>query len=422
MIDINLLRDEKTRGSIVTQLGKRGIALSHIESLLASDTAWLDATKSLDDVRSQKKQAGEKIVSASSEEKQTIISSMQKLGEQEAVLKKTVETTSEERDSLWKKIPNIPLPDVQAGGDDDVVEIAKSEIEIPEPTKTPKNYLELMGKRVDMERGAKVSGARFTYLSGDLARLELGIASYVIDKLSEKGFTQVIPPLLIGKEAMSGMGYLDQAGDEVYSTQDDLYLVGTSEQSLGVMHTDEILDVDTLPIRYMAFTPCFRREAGSHGKDVKGILRLHQFDKVEMFSITTPEKSESEHQFILTQERAIMDDLKMPYRVIRLAAGDLGAPSAKTYDIETWMPGEQKYRETHSTSNTTDYQSRRLNIRYKDSSNESQKVHMLNGTAVAMSRLLIALIENHQQQDGSVALPECLHPYIPFKTLAPAVQ
>jgi seryl-tRNA synthetase len=233
---------------------------------------------------------------------------------------------------------------------------------------------------------------------------------------------QVIPPLLLGNQAMAGMGYLDQAGDEVYQTQDDLYLVGTSEQSLGAMHMDEIVPAEKLPIRYMAFTPCFRREAGSHGKDVKGILRLHQFDKVEMFSITTPEKSEEEHQFLLQMQRSIMDDFKLPYRVIRLAAGDLGTPSAKTYDIETWIPSEQKYRETHSTSNTTDYQSRRLNIRFKDKEGTTKKVHMLNGTATAMSRLLIALIENHQQQDGSVELPKCLHQYLPFQKLAPTVE
>jgi seryl-tRNA synthetase len=295
-------------------------------------------------------------------------------------------------------------------------------VQVPDASTTPKNYLELMGTRVDMKRGAKVSGARFTYLSGDLARLELGIASYIMDKLSQEGFVQVIPPLLLGNQAMAGMGYLDQAGDEVYQTQDDLYLVGTSEQSLGAMHMDEIVPAEKLPIRYMAFTPCFRREAGSHGKDVKGILRLHQFDKVEMFSITTPEKSEEEHQFLLQMQRSIMDDFKLPYRVIRLAAGDLGTPSAKTYDIETWIPSEQKYRETHSTSNTTDYQSRRLNIRFKDKEGTTKKVHMLNGTATAMSRLLIALIENHQQQDGSVELPKCLHQYLPFQKLAPTVE
>lgn len=418
MIDIEILRNEKTREVAVTSLAKRGVELSHIEALLTADSTWREAIQKLEEVHSQKKQAGDKIVSASPEEKQSIIASMQELGKKESSLKETVESASGERDTLWKKIPNIPLDDVQAGGEKDSFLIAESEVKAADTEKTPTDYMTLMGDRIDMARGAKVSGARFTYLSGDLARLELGIASYVMDMLSNEGFTQVVPPVLIGKEAMEGMGYLDQAGDEVYATQDDLYLVGTSEQSLGVMHMNEILDMKDLPKRYAAFTPCFRREAGSHGKDVKGILRLHQFDKVEMFSITTPEKSEEEHQFLLSQQRKIMDSFKLPYRVVRLAARDLGSPSAKTYDIETWIPSEGTYRETHSTSNTTTYQSRRLNIRYKTDEGQSEKVHMLNGTAVALSRLLIALIENHQQVDGSVALPPCLHSYLPFTTLS----
>ncbi len=418
MIDIELLRNEKTREATVASLGKRGVELSTIEALLASDSAWREATQKHEEVVSQKRQAGEKIVSASPEEKQTIITSLQKIGEEESSLKETLEKVSAERDALWRKIPNIPLDDVQSGGEADSEVIAESEVKAKDIGSTPKDYMTLMGNRIDMQRGAKVSGARFTYLSGDLARLEMGIVSYVMDTLTKEGFTQVIPPVLINQEAMAGMGYLDQAGDEVYATQDNLYLVGTSEQSLGAMHMDEILEEKDFPKRYAAFSPCFRREAGSHGKDVKGILRLHQFDKVEMFSITTPEKSEEEHQFLLSKQRSIMDALELPYHVVRLAAGDLGSPSAKTYDIETWIPSEATYRETHSTSNTTDYQSRRLNIRFKDAEGTTQKVHMLNGTAVALSRLLIALIENHQNMDGSVAIPKCLHSYLPFTTLS----
>ncbi|MDA1169288.1 MAG: serine--tRNA ligase [bacterium] len=417
MIDIELLRNEKTRNSAVELLGKRGVALSQIESLLAKDTVWRDATQKLEEALSQKRQASEKIALASTEEKKSLITAMQKNGEEESRLKETVEKATQEREALWKKIPNIPFQDVQEGGEDKSEIIAESEIKPSDSTKTPQDYMALMGNRIDMARGAKVSGARFTYLSGNLARLELGIASYVMDTLIQSGFTQVAPPVLVQSKAMQGMGYLDQANDEVYTTQDDLYLVGTSEQSLGAMHMDEMLAREILPLRYAAYTPCFRREAGSHGKDVKGILRLHQFNKVEMFSITTPEQSEEEHEFLLQQQRKIMDALELPYRVVRLAAGDIGSPSAKTYDIETWIPSEQKYRETHSTSNTTTYQSRRLNIRYKNSEGETQKVHMLNGTAVALSRLLIAIIENHQQPDGSVQLPACLHPYLPFTEL-----
>jgi len=417
MVDIELLRNEKTRQATITALEKRSVELSRVEALLSTDTAWREATKKLEEALAQKRQASDKIASASPKEKQGLISGMQKYGHEESKLKDTVEQLSKERETLWRKIPNIPLPDVQPGGEKDSVVIAESKTPTRDATETPQDYMTLMGSRIDMQRGAKVAGARFTYLSGDLARLELGIATYVIDTLTKQGFTQVIPPLLINEEAMAGMGYLDQAGDEVYKTQDDLYLVGTSEQSLGAMHMNEIIPSEHLPIRYVAFTPCFRREAGSHGKDVKGILRLHQFDKVEMFSITTPERSEEEHQFLLTQQVSIMDALELPYRVVRLAAGDIGAPSAKTIDIETWIPSEKAYRETHSTSNTTSYQSRRLNIRFKNSDNTTEKVHMINGTAVALSRLLIAIIENHQSTDGSVKLPACLHPYLPFTAL-----
>ncbi len=418
MIDIDLLRNPETREDAALRLGIRGVELARIEELLAADQAWREATATMEALQAQKHEAGENIASAEGEEKQRLITAMQEANAGEKALKEALDQAEAKRQQLWRALPNIPLPDVEAGGEDKNQIIAESMTQPIDKEKTPSDYLSLMGNRIDMQRAAKVSGARFTYLSGDLARLEFGIVSFVLDRLAGQGFTQVVPPVLIQERAMAGMGYLEQADDEVYKTQDNLYLVGTSEQSLGTMHMDEILPIEQLPLRYAAFSSCFRREAGSHGKDVKGILRLHQFDKVEMFSITTPEKSEAEHEFLLEQQRAIMDQLHLPYRVVQLAAGDLGGPSAKTYDIETWIPSEGAYRETHSTSNTTDYQSRRLNIRYKTAENKSQKVHMLNGTAVAVTRILIALIENHQQKDGSVALPECLHPYLPFESLA----
>ncbi len=419
MINIDLLRNAQTREQVVAQLGIRGVELARIEELLAADTAWREATRRMEALQAQKNEASERIANASSEEKQQLIARMQEIKMQEQDAKQELEQAVASRDALWRFIPNIPLPDVQAGGEEDSQIIAESAVQPLVKEKTPRSYLDLMGDRIDLRRAAKVSGARFAYLAGDLARLEFGIVSFVLDSLASHGFTQVVPPVLIQEQAMAGMGYLDQAGDEVYKTQDNLYLVGTSEQSLGAMHMDEILSNERLPLRYVSFSSCFRREAGSHGKDVKGILRLHQFDKVEMFSITTPATSEQEHQFLLERQRDIMDALRLPYRIVRLAAGDLGAPSAKTYDIETWIPSEGVYRETHSTSNTTDYQSRRLNIRYKDANGNTGKVHMLNGTAVALSRLLIALIENHQRPDGSVKLPEPLVPYLPFASLAP---
>lgn len=420
MIDIELLRSEQTRQQTIDNLGKRNVAASAITSLIDADTAWREATEKLEAIRAKKKTSSSAIATASEGDKATIITAMQALGGEEKQLEESLAHAEETRTALWKQIPNIPLNRVQPGGEKDFKVVATSETPVPPREETPKDYITLMGNRIDMERGSKVSGARFTYLSGDLARLELAVASYVIDTLSGKGFVQVVPPLLIGEQAMAGMGYLDQAGDEVYKAQDGLYLIGTSEQSLGAMHMNEILPLEQLPLRYCALSPCFRREAGSHGKDVKGILRLHQFNKVEMFSITTPHRAENEHQFLLAQQRNIMDSLQLPYRVIMLAAGDLGSPSAITYDIETWIPSEGKYRETHSTSNTTDYQSRRLNIRYRNAEGNTEKVHMLNGTAVALSRLLIALIEHHQKPDGSVAIPEALRPYVPFRQLSPS--
>ncbi len=417
MIDIELLRNNKTRAHVIVALVKRGVSEATIGMFLDNDTALREFQTALEKFRAEKNTAGKKIAAANQEERAQLIEAMKAQEATEQELEKNYANMQKTVTEAWAKIPNIPLDDVQAGGEKDSVEIATGKTPVPDAVQTPKDYMTLMGSRIDMERGAKVAGARFTYISGDLARLQTGIISYVIDHLLNEGFTQVIPPLLLQEKAMAGMGYLAHEGDEVYKTQDESYLVGTSEQSLGAMHMNELLAEQDLPKRYVAYSPCFRREAGSHGKDVKGILRLHQFDKVEMFSITTPEKSEKEHQFLLQQEMVIMDSLELPYRVVRLAAGDLGAPSAKTYDIETWIPSQQTYRETHSTSNTTDYQSRRLNIRYKNTENKTQKVHMLNGTAVALPRLLIALIENHQQSDGSIAIPKCLHPYVPFTRL-----
>ena len=248
-------------------------------------------------------------------------------------------------------------------------------------------------------------------------RLEFALVSFILDTLARHDFTPVMPPVLVKEPAMAGMGYLDHEGDEIYKTQDDLYLVGTSEQAIGPMHMNEMLDLKVKPLRYVGYSSCFRREAGSYGKDVKGILRLHQFEKVEMFSFCQPKDSKTEHDFLLERQREIMDALELPYRVLRLAGGDTGTPSSKTYDIETWIPSEGKFRETHSTSNTTDFQARRLNIRTKTDTG-TEVAHMLNGTAVAMSRILIALIENHQQMDKSILIPKALASYLPFTSIA----
>lgn len=417
MIDIELLRNKETKKDTIAALSRRGVHISDIKRIVAADTTWRHLTEKLEQIWAEKKHVSASIASASDTDRPILIAHMRERGVEEKRLEKNLAAATKKRERVWRQLPNIPLPDVTPGGEKDARVIAESAIK-PKPQETnSRDYLTLMGENINMGRAAKVSGARFTYMTGNLAQLEFALVSYVLDILTKNGFTLVNPPLLVGEKAMAGMGYLDQQGDEVYKTQDDLYLVGTSEQTLGAMHMDEIISAEQLPLRYCAFSPCFRREAGSHGKDTKGILRLHQFNKVEMFSITTPEKSEEEHHSLLSRQREIMDALQLPYRVVQLAAGNLGSPSAKTYDIETWMGSEGKYRETHSASNTTDYQSRRLNIRYKTASGKTEKVYMLNGTAVATPRLLIAVIEHYQQDNGSVAIPTCLHPYLPFTVL-----
>ncbi|MBU4315204.1 serine--tRNA ligase, partial [Patescibacteria group bacterium] len=256
--------------------------------------------------------------------------------------------------------------------------------------------------------------ARFTYLKGDGVLLEFALIQYALQTVAKHGFTPVITPHMVKPEVMRAMGYLEHGGhDEIYYlSKDNMYLIGTSEQSVGAMHMDEILDGAKLPIRYVGFSPCYRREAGSYGKDTKGILRVHQFDKVEMFSFSTPENSDAEHNLILEIEETLMQGLKIPYRVIKMVTGDLGLPAARKYDIEAWMPSQKVYRETHSCSSCTDFQARRLNTRYKIGDGKPQLVHTLNGTTFAIGRTLIAILENFQQEDGSVIVPEVLRPFM----------
>ncbi|MBI1833885.1 MAG: serine--tRNA ligase [Candidatus Andersenbacteria bacterium] len=414
MIDIEAIRS--TTEAVAKNLARRGVPKEQVEALAALDTKWRRLTESTDALRSQQNVANKEISAASGEERQKLITTMKTAAQELKQTENELQQVAADRLSAWRQLPNLVADDVPEGGEQDFAVV--TEVGSPAQDKQRKHYLDLVPSLVDLDRAAKVSGSRFVYLKGQLARLEFALVSYAMDVLSEKGFTPVVPPVLLKEEAMAGMGYLDHDGDEIYRTQDDLYLAGTSEQPIGAMHSDEILDLAALPARYVGFSTCFRREAGSHGKDVRGMLRVHQFDKVEMFSLTTPDKSTEEHEFILEMQRALLNSLQLPYRVINIATGDLGAPATKKYDIETWLPGEGVYRETNSASNTTDYQSRRLNIRYRTGEGKKQYVHMLNGTAFAIGRILIALTENHQQADGSIVIPEALHPYLPFTSIA----
>ncbi len=332
---------------------------------------------------------------------------------------KTAETSLSEVETKLtfelRQYPNLLRPDVPVGKDYTQNEVVRT---FGEPTKlsfAPKDHMELGEKLglIDMERAAKVSGARFAYLKGDAVRLEFALFAYAMSELSKEGFVPVIPPHLISREAMSAMGYLDHGGEEeVYHLKnDDLVLIGTSEQALGPMHMNETFVDGELPRRYVGISPCYRREAGSYGKDTKGILRVHQFDKVEMFSFTTADRSDEEHEFLLSMQERLMQGLRLPHRVMKLCSGDTGAPSARTYDIETWIPSQGVYRETSSTSNTTDFQTRRLNIRIKRGG-RTEFAHALNGTAFAIGRTLIAILENYQQEDGTIVVPEVLRQWM----------
>jgi seryl-tRNA synthetase len=306
-----------------------------------------------------------------------------------------------ERDALLAYLPNLPAPD--APDEDTVLR------EVGDAGATGKDHLELAGPRIDMERAARVSGSRFAYLLGDLAMLELTLARYAFEKLRGEGFEPVIPPVLVREEALYGTGFLPDTEQQIYRLpDDDLYLVGTAEVPLASLHRDEILAAEELPVRYAGFSSCFRREAGAAGKDTRGIFRVHQFEKVEMFSYVAPEEAASEHERLLGIEESILSELEIPYRVVAIAVNDLGASAAKKYDCEAWLPGQGRYRELTSCSNTTDFQARRLDVRYRDADGKLAHVHTLNGTAVAVGRTIVALLENGQREDGSIVLPPAL--------------
>ena len=311
-------------------------------------------------------------------------------------------------------LPNPPDP--TAADEDEVVR------EVGESGKTGRNHVELLGDDLDVEAAARVSGSRFAYLKGPLVRLELALVQWALSLLEERGFTPVIPPVLVRERALVGTGMLPDTEQQIYRIpEDELYLAGTSEVPLASLHADEILAGGDLPRRYAGFSPCFRREAGAAGKDTQGLFRVHQFDKVEMFSFVEPEQSQEEHERLLSIEEDILQALEIPYRVVNIAVNDLGASATKKYDLEAWLPGQERFRELTSCSNTTDFQARRLDIRFRPADGQAVRhVHTLNGTAVAVGRTIIAIAENHQQDDGSVEIPAVLHEFGAPAALDPA--
>ena len=357
--------------------------------------------------RSEQKEIGKEIATADDKSKENLLSQASNISNEVKSLFEKVDQKDEEFFNNWVKIPNI-ISETSPDGKSDSDNLEIKKIGNIKEMKNPRDHLEIASKLnlIDVEKASEVSGSRFAYLFGDLVKIEFNLVSWALNKLSDKGFTPTVPPVLVRENALYGTGFFPDDAEQVYEIpNDDLFLVGTSEVPLAALHTNEILNIKNLPLRYAGFSTCFRREAGTYGKDTTGIFRVHQFDKVEMFSFCDPVKSKEEHEFILSVEEELLQALEIPYRVVDVCAGDLGASAAKKFDIEAWIPSQNTYREVTSCSNTTDYQARRLNIRAKDEGTTSV-LHTLNGTAIAVGRILIALIENNQNTDGSVVFSD----------------
>lgn len=423
---INLIRKNP-------QFVKEKIALKNVKVDI-DKIAELDNEKrrlilEIEKLRAEQNKVSKYMDEIKGDEREARIKDMQNLKTKLKEIESSLGVIEAEYEKLIYQIPNLPYDETPIGKDETGNVVLR---EVGEKSKfparggsvedgdfKPKDYMEIAEKLdlIDTESAAETSGSRFGYLKKEAVLLEFSLIRFAFDMLGKEGFIPVIPPVMLKEKAMRAMGYMERGGDEIYHLEKDgLYLTGTAEQSLGAMHMDEIFNEKDLPGRYAGFSTCFRREAGSYGKDTKGILRVHQFDKIEMFSFCHPEKSTEEHKFFLEMEEKLMQALKIPYRVLNICTGDLGDPAAAKYDIEAWMPGQGVYRETHSTSNTTDFQTRRLNVRFRSGDpREKSKlnfVHAINGTAFAVGRTLIAIIENYQQKDGSIEVPGVLKEYM----------
>jgi seryl-tRNA synthetase len=415
MLDIKFIRENAQR---VKEGVKNKNADVDIDKILELDKKRREIIQALEDMRAKKNKSSKDIPNMKdAKEREKLILEMRELDTNSDRLNSDLKVIDAEFNELLMKIPNVPSEDVPVGKND------TENVEIRQVGKKTefnfkfKDYMTLGEELdlVDVKRAAKISGTRFGIIKGKLAMLEFGLVQLAFETLMKEGFIPVIPPVMLKPEMARGMGYLEQTDKEeaYFIPSDNLYLTGTSEQSLGSMHSDEVFEEKDLPRRYVGFSTCFRRESGSYGKDTKGILRVHQFDKIEMFSFCKKEDSQKEHDMLLSMEEKLMQLLEIPYRVLRICTGDLGRPAARKFDIEAWIPSEGKYRETHSTSNCTDFQARRLNIKYK-TKDGLEIIHTLNGTAFAIGRTLIAIMENYQQEDGSIKVPKILQKYLNF--------
>ncbi|MFA5355187.1 MAG: serine--tRNA ligase [Candidatus Paceibacterota bacterium] len=418
MLDIKFIRQNP--GTVREGARKKNIEVD-TDKILELDRQKRECLQALEDMNAKKNEASKKIAGAKEDDKKAIIMQMKELDGNNDKLEEKMNAIDGELQNLLMQIPNLPLDSVPVGKDDSENVVEEQIGKKTEFDFIPKSYMDL-GEALDIidtKRAAKTSGSRFGFLKGNLALMEFAIINLVLEKLTKNGFIPVIPPVMLKPEIAKGMGFLEQGNDEdaYYLPKDDLFLAGTAEQPLGGMHSGEVFEEKDLPRRYVGFSTCFRREAGSYGKDTKGILRVHQFDKLEMFSYSKPEDSVKEHKLLLSMEKELMKELGVPFQVVHIASGDLGVPAAEKYDIEAWIPLENRYRETHSTSNCTDFQARRLNIRYRDKNGNFNFVHTLNGTAFAIGRILIAIMENYQQKDGSIEVPKALQKYLDFKSI-----
>lgn len=397
MLDIKLIRDNPDK--VREGLKKRNKDPKIVDNFLTVDEKWRALTKKLDESRFQQNELS----------KARKIDEAKKLKEEIKSYEAELRKVENDRNSLLENLPNIPADNVPVGKDESENVVIKEVGEKPKFDFKPKEYLEIAEKLdvIDIYRAGKVSGSRFGYLKGEAALLELALIQFAMEKISAKGFIPIIPPVMIKPGPYTGMGRLagDQKEERYFLEKDNLYLVGSAEHTIGPLHTNEILNEKDLPKRYVGFSTCFRREAGSYGKDTKGILRVHQFDKVEMFSFTKPENSEEEHKFLLSIQEELMQELKLPYRVMQICSGDMGWVDYKQYDLEAWLPGQNQYHETHSCSNTSDFQARGVNTKF---GKEGKYVHMLNATGLAIGRIIIAIIENYQTADGGFKIPEIL--------------
>ncbi len=411
MLDPKLIRENPDK--VKQGIKAKNLSSKLVDDFLDFDEKWRKLTKESEDLRAEQKRAGES----------KDVERAKKLKDEIKNLEENLAKTTQNRDALILEFPNLPFEDVPVGKDETENKILREVGKKPDFGFEPKDYLTLAKNLdlIDVEKAGEISGSRFGYIKNEAVLLEFALIDLAMKTLIKEGFSPILPPVLIKPEIMKGMGKANfiKDKDAYHIPEDDLYLVGSSEHSIGPYHMNEVLNEKDLPKRYVGFSTCFRREAGSYGKDTKGILRVHQFDKVEMITFSKPEDSESQHQFMLSMQEKLMKSLELPYRVMEICTGDMTFADARQFDVETWIPSENKYRETQSCSNTTDYQSRGINAKYLTKDGKKEFVHMLNGTAFAIGRTLIAIIENFQTKDGKIKIPKVLKDYVGKKEISP---